>query len=188
MWGKLQHLISMDFRQNYFELFQVPVSFTVDLPLIQLRYQELQKTLHPDRHAASGAQQQRLALQYATRVNEGLATLKSPLKRAMYLLELAGMPLNSESETTRDTGFLMQQMEWREALSDAEGAIDPFPALDAVRHDVEAAQKLLVDRFVAAYEEGGEVALSQAKEYVRQMQFMHKLLAEIDAIEARLDD
>ena len=178
----------MDFRQNYFELFGLPLSFAVDQVVLQQRYQELQKSLHPDRHAAASSQQQRMALQYATYVNEGLATLKSPLKRSGYLLQLAGLDVRSEANTTKDVNFLMQQMEWREALQEASAATDPFAVLNGVRDEVGQARDGLYQRFVSAWQQGDADSLAQAHEYHRQLQFMHKLHDEVDAMEERLDD
>ena len=75
--------------------------------------------MHPDRFAAEGAAAQRVAMQWAVRVNEAYQRLKDPLKRAAYLCELHGAPIDAENNTAMPRDFLMQQMEWREALDDA---------------------------------------------------------------------
>ena len=36
---------------HYFELFDIPVSYNVDLNAINTRYLELQRVVHPDRYA-----------------------------------------------------------------------------------------------------------------------------------------
>ena len=77
-------------------------------------------------------------MQWATRANEAYQTLKNPQKRAQYLCELHGVDLKTESNTAMPVAFLMQQMEWREALGDARAArdADALEALDAeVGHD-----------------------------------------------------
>ncbi|MFB9887077.1 Fe-S protein assembly co-chaperone HscB [Balneatrix alpica] len=175
----------MDFRQDYFLLFELPRAFEVDLVALSQRYQELQKQLHPDRHAAATDQQRRLSLQYTTFVNEAYATLKSPLRRAQYLLELSGHSLAGDSQTTKDRHFLMQQMEWREALADAEHSDDPWQALDQLSVEAKAEQARLYQSFVAAWQ---VQQWPQAEQCLRQLQFVHKLLDEVAELEERLDD
>ena len=90
----------------------------------------LQAAVHPDRFASEGAAAQRLAMQWAVRVNEAYQRLKDPLGRAAYLCELRGVPVDAERNTAMPAAFLMQQMHWREALEDADDAAagrQPWP-------------------------------------------------------------
>jgi molecular chaperone HscB len=68
-----------------------------------------------------GTAAQRVAMQWAVRVNEAYQRLKDPLKRAAYLCELRGAPIDAERNTAMPAAFLMQQMAWREALDEAAG-------------------------------------------------------------------
>ena len=108
-------------QSNDFELFAVPVQFAQDSAALDARWKELQREAHPDKFAAQGAAAQRLAMQWSVRINEAYQRLKDPLKRAMYLCELHGAPIHAESNTAMPTDFLVQQMQWREALEAAEG-------------------------------------------------------------------
>ena len=74
----------MDFTSNYFEIFGLPVSYQIDLALLADRYHDMQKEFHPDRYAGKPAQEQRLAVQYASIINQAYSDLKSPLCRAQY--------------------------------------------------------------------------------------------------------
>jgi molecular chaperone HscB len=107
-----------------FELFGLPRRFALNRSDIDARWKALQAEVHPDRHAAEGAAARRLAMQWAVRVNEAYQRLKDPLRRAAYLCELAGAPIEAESNTAMPPDFLMQQMEWREALDEASGVDD----------------------------------------------------------------
>ncbi len=109
----------MNLQSNDFELFDLPVGFALDRSLLDERWKALQREVHPDRHAAADAQTQRQAMQWSVRINEAYQRLKDPLKRAAYLCELHGAPVQAENNTAMPTAFLMQQMEWREALEDA---------------------------------------------------------------------
>ena len=109
----------MNLQSNDFELFQLPVQFAQLRELIDTRWKELQRQAHPDKFAAQGAAAQRLAMQWSVRINEAYQRLKDPLARASYLCELHGAPIRAESNTAMPPTFLVQQMEWREALEDA---------------------------------------------------------------------
>ena len=109
----------MNLQSNDFELFGVPVQFAQDRLVLDARWKELQREAHPDKFAAQGAFAQRVAMQWSVRINEAYQRLKQPLKRASYLCELGGAPINAETNTAMPPAFLVQQMEWREALDDA---------------------------------------------------------------------
>ena len=109
----------MNLQSNDFELFGVPVRFAQDRQAIDARWKELQREAHPDKFAAQGAAAQRIAMQWSVRINEAYQRLKDPLKRAAYLCELHGAPIQAETNTAMPVAFLMQQMEWREALEEA---------------------------------------------------------------------
>ena len=110
--------------QNHFELFQLPATFGIDVGALNGAFHEIQGRVHPDKFATAPDAEKRVAMQWATRANEAYQTLKSPLKRATYLCELNGIDLQTESNTAMPAAFLMQQMEWREALDDARAARD----------------------------------------------------------------
>ena len=109
----------MNLQSNDFELFGVPVRFAQARAVIDARWKELQREAHPDRFAAQGAAAQRVAMQWSVRINEAYQRLKDPLKRARYLCELHGAPIHAETNTAMPSDFLMEQMEWREALDEA---------------------------------------------------------------------
>lgn len=110
----------MNLQSNDFELFNVPVQFAQDTEVLDARWKDLQREAHPDKFAAQGGAAQRLAMQWSVRINEAFQRLKDPLKRATYLCELHGAPIQAETNTAMPADFLMRQMEWREALDDAE--------------------------------------------------------------------
>ena len=108
----------MNFDSDDFELFGLPRRFEQDRATVDARWHALQAEVHPDRFASEGSAAQRVALQWAVRVNEAHQRLKDPLKRAAYLCELNGAPVQAEVNTAMPAGFLVQQLEWREALAD----------------------------------------------------------------------
>jgi len=117
---------------NDFELFAVPACFAQDATALDARWKELQREAHPDRFAAQSVAAQRQAMQWSVRINEAYQRLKHPLKRAAYLCELAGAPINAENNTAMPADFLVEQMQWREALDDASSEADIVRLLELV--------------------------------------------------------
>lgn len=109
----------MNLQSDDFELMGLPRQFALDRALLDERWKALQKQAHPDRFAGEGGVAQRVAMQWSVRINEAYQRLKHPLKRAAYLCELFGVPVRAEDNTSMPATFLMQQMEWREALDEA---------------------------------------------------------------------
>ena len=102
--------------QNYFELFNLPEKFQIDSVKLQENYRSIQKEIHPDRFATSTENEKVQSMIKSTQVNDAYQTLKSPTKRAKYILSLH----RSVEKITLPPDFLMQQMEWEEHLEDIE--------------------------------------------------------------------
>ena len=168
--------------QDHFALFDLPRCQKLDGSELERRFREVQSKVHPDKHAHQGDAQKRLAMQWATQANEAFQTLKNPLRRAQYLLQLAGHDAQVENNTAMPGDFLMEQMELREEVGDARAA-KAESTLDGLRSRLKSGM-------TAQYESLGHV-LDEKKDYplatgiVRQLMFQEKLLQEIDdAIEA----
>jgi molecular chaperone HscB len=109
----------MHLADDDFTLFGLPQRFALDRSALDACWLALQAKVHPDRFVSEGTSAQRLAMQWAVRVNEAYQRLKDPLKRGAYLCELRGVLIQAENNTAMPTDFLMQQMAWREDLDDA---------------------------------------------------------------------
>lgn len=170
---------------NFFELFDLPVSYDVDLTKIQQWYMQLQKQVHPDRFANASDREKSLSMQQTSWLNEAKTTLESPVLRATYLLKLKGLDINLENETTMDAVFLMQQLEMRERLENVKNEADPLTVLDAMAKDVKATTQELMNGFSQSYinEE-----LDDAREWIRKLQFLQKAKKEINTLAADVED
>ncbi|MDX5334430.1 MAG: Fe-S protein assembly co-chaperone HscB [Gammaproteobacteria bacterium] len=177
--------MNIDFSQNHFALFGLPVGFEVDAAALADSYRSLQAQLHPDRFATADDKQRRLSVQGASWVNEAYQTLKDPMRRARYLLELEGVSFNDETETSSDPEFLMEQMALREALGEVREAADPMAALDTVGDRIQALDRALTAEFERAHAAGD---LAAAKEAVLKMKFFRRLREEVERLEAELED
>ena len=178
----------LDLTQDYFELFGLPAAFAVDTALLSDRYRGLLVTLHPDRFASASDQERRLSMQASTLVNEAYRTLKDPLARARYLLQLHADDVGSDTETTQDAAFLMEQMELREILAEAKGQDDPYASVNRVLGHVEAHGQALGRRLEAIFDEPTAAGLVEAREVVRKLRFLDKCRRDAENLEAELDD
>ena len=169
--------------QDHFELFGLPRRFAVELPALEARYRDLQREVHPDRFSTASASEQRQSMEMATRVNEAYRTLKAPLPRARYLLELGGVDVAAETSIAMPAEFLMEQMAWREALEEASDARDPV-RLESLDARVRAARDAAFAEVAAALD-GGEGATAAA--LVRKLMFLEKLREEIGAALERME-
>ncbi|WP_296752142.1 Fe-S protein assembly co-chaperone HscB [Thiobacillus sp.] len=174
----------MDFSQTHFELFGLPTAYALDRDKLDAAYRELQNAVHPDRFAAQPESEQRVAMQWATQVNEAYQTLKHPVNRGVYLLRLQGIDALAAGNTKMSPAFLMQQMEWRETIEDAR-ANQNATALDAVSGDLRAAHRRIEAQLAELIDTAHDFAA--ASEAVRQLRFMDKLIAEVGDVYEELE-
>jgi molecular chaperone HscB len=157
-----------------FTLFDLPRRHAIDRAELDHRWRALQAQVHPDRFAAQGDAAQRLAMQWAVRVNQAYQRLKDPVARGAYLCELAGAPVAAERNTAMPAGFLVQQMAWREALDEA---TDPA-ALQALDEEVAAAEAALKADLAASLDERGDAQAAAGQ--VRSLMFVRRFRDDLD--------
>ncbi|MFA5627306.1 MAG: Fe-S protein assembly co-chaperone HscB [Thiohalomonadaceae bacterium] len=173
-------------NEDYFQLFALAQDFSLDTESLAARYRDLQRAAHPDRYAGAGEHERLLAVQQAARINEAYQTLKDPLKRMQYMLSLHGIAL-PETDTRMDAQFLMTQMELRESLESATQASDPYAVLAQIRATAEQTEQQLLAEVKSLFQQGGQM-LQDIPARLHKLQFMRKLLEEVDAQEDELVD
>lgn len=164
----------MNLQSNDFELFELPARFSQDRAAIDAQWKALQRQAHPDKFAAQAGTAQRLAMQWSVRINEAYQRLKDPLRRAAYLCELHGSPINAENNTAMPVDFLMQQIEWREALDEATTLADLEAISDraiATSNEALAKVKQCID---------DESDFPHAVQWVRSLMFLERFSSEVD--------
>jgi molecular chaperone HscB len=169
---------------SHFDLFHLPAQFVLDAQALDDAYRAVQAQVHPDRFAAAGDAQKRIAMQWATRANEAYRTLRDPLKRAAYLLSLRGVDVGAENNTAMEPAFLMQQMEWRERIEDAAAARNTGE-LDALLAELRDEERVRFTKLAALLDSGSDQPASEA---VRQLMFIERVATEIGAQIEKLED
>ena len=165
-------------RDDDFTLFGLRPGFALDRAALDERWKALQRQAHPDRFAVQGVAAQRVAMQWSVRINEAYQRLKDPLKRAAYWCELQGAPIQAHSNTAMPAAFLMQQMEWREALDDADSA----EAVESLLDQTQAAHRAMLAELERVIDQQRDAP--EAARQVRALMFVERFA---DELHARLD-
>ncbi len=175
---------SFDAAKNHFQLFGLAPSFKLDTAQLEISFRALQAQVHPDKSAHLPDSQQRLAMQRSTLVNEAYQTLKSPIKRARYLLSLHGVDTQEETNTAMPVDFLIAQMEWREAVAEAQ-RLRNVAALEQLetrmKTDARELETLLAVKMDVEHD------YEVAAQLVRKLRFMEKLAEEISSAYDEID-
>ncbi len=169
--------MSIDLTQDFFTLFGLHRRYAIDDAALEAAWHELQSQVHPDRHAHLSDVEKRLSMQWATRVNEGFRTLRQPLTRAQYLLELAGVDAGLETNTAMSPEFLMEQMEWREAVEEAREAAE-VGELEGLHKRLLAHSREVRGHLAVQLDD--ERDYEAAADTVRRLMFIDKLQQEVD--------
>lgn len=173
---------------NYFQLFDLPEQFELDLTELGSRYLVLQKRFHPDNFAAASERDRLLSVQQTANINDAYHSLKQPLLRAEHLLALRGLKISNEQRSFTDPAFLMQQMELREQLAEIREQTDPEQAVFDIEQQLLQQRKILQNALNVALSARTPEQDHQAAELVRKLKFFYKLQQELELIEQQLQD
>jgi molecular chaperone HscB len=177
-------MMTPDFQQDFFSLFNLPCRFQIDNAALEQAYRDLQAQVHPDKFAHLSDAERRFSMQWATHANEAYQTLRSPLNRARYLLSLHGVDTQEDSNTSMPTDFLMQQMEWREALEEAKQTKNNT-VLEEMEQRVQHEMRFLQQQLAVDIDDTHDYAAASG--IVRKLKFLEKLAEEISSAFDELD-
>ncbi len=178
-------MLELDFRKNFFQLFGLPEHFRIDSAELSQRYRVLQGEVHPDKFSHRPESERRLSMQWATQINEAYQTLGNPVQRGRYLLQQRGVDTLEETNTSMPADFLMQQMEWREAIEEAAQARDTV-ALTTLESRLQHEMRELETQLAVKIDDWNDY--SSAALDVRKLKFLEKLAEEIASAFDRIDN
>lgn len=164
---------------TYFSLLSMEPLFALDEARLEQAWRDASARVHPDRFATASAAEKRVAMQWASRINQAYDVLKQPVKRAAYLCELAGFNVDSENNTRMDTAFLMKQMQWREELDEVREQPEQLASLlSEITSEKQALERCLTELL------DNKKDYQTASEKVRQLMFVAKIQQEIQSLMA----
>ena len=165
---------------DYFALFQLKPQFKIDRQALESAYLTVQQKVHPDMHAQASDSDKRVSMQLSALANSAYRTLMNPIQRGLYMCAKNGVDPQLETNTAMPAQFLMQQMEWREALDDVR---DQPSKLDSLYKEVEQTRENLLKEVEATID--GANDFEMAAKQLRALLFIDKFSAELeDAISA----
>lgn len=170
---------------NYFDLFGIPQSYDIDRQELDKSYRALQQVSHPDRFVNQPTEFQRKAVQQTAYITEAHKTLKSPVLRACYLLQLKDMGFELSTYTVSDIQLLMEQMEYREQLS----AIRTGGNLEKLFEFSETVAKLTKqteNRLSELFKQPLSEEPVEIKNLICELQFLNKLDHDLNEVEEQL--
>lgn len=171
-------------EKDFFLLLNLPHTFSVDQTRLTENYLSLQSRYHPDRAAHLDNATKACYSEASAHINEAYHTLKDPLKRARYLLTLAGVDTEEETNTSMPRDFLMAQMTWREDIEIAHKTKNLL-ALEKLHQDIRHFIFSIEEQLTESLDQQHDTV--QAAILVRQYRFYERLIQEIsEAIEATL--
>jgi molecular chaperone HscB len=155
---------------NFFTLLQLPETFVIDLKKLDQNYQNLQKEIHPDRFASLADEAKIVSIKKTAEVNDAYQTLKSPIRRAEYLLHLYDIDIHDEKYMAVPQDFLMQQMEWREEL---EIHKQNKEALENLASDIQKNKNQIMSQLPEFFQNKSN--LNNAIKVTRELNFIEKI-------------
>jgi len=155
---------------NFFTLLHLPEAFVIDLETLHQNYQSIQKDIHPDRFATFDDEAKLESIKKTAQVNDAYQTLKSPIRRAEYLLQLKGINIHDEKYTAVPQDFLMQQMEWREELETHK--LNKV-ALEKLAQDIQKNKNDMMNQLPSFFDDKNH--LNDAIRVTRELNFIEKI-------------
>jgi len=86
---------------DYFAALGLPRLLQIDIAALEKQFYKLSRKLHPDLYATSAPEQQQWSTEQSSLLNDAYRTLKDPVDRTRYLLQLEGASIEGESEKDR---------------------------------------------------------------------------------------
>ncbi|MBS4044492.1 MAG: Fe-S protein assembly co-chaperone HscB [Chitinophagaceae bacterium] len=169
---------------NYFELYNLPVSFQPNKLLVKEKYFELSRKYHPDFYGSGTQEEQQEALEMSALVNKAFKTFSNADATIKYILELKGL-IEEEEKYSLPNSFLMEMMELNEEVMEAKMTDDP---------QFTEGIKLKIDRFIDEVYQEVEVFITAAtidelkeedflkvKEYYFKKKYLNRILESLES-------
>jgi molecular chaperone HscB len=167
---------------DYFDLLSVPKLYAIDESTLSTAFRAIARSVHPDRFGGEREEVHRLATRLSAEINQAFNVLKDPVRRADYMLELAGGPGAAELREVPE-GLLAEVMMLREQIDEAKAAQDA-PAIDAQRAGIAERREATLQK-IAEFADGLDASTDDQKKGMRRLinsvKYYDNLLKELAA-------
>jgi len=166
---------------NHFAVLGIPAAYAVDVASLEARYKDLSRKVHPDRFATGDPRARRASLERTVQLNEAWRTLRDPVRRAEYLLKLAGVTVAADEVPP---ALLMETLELREQLGEARMAGDDATVArmgEAMRARADAAMAAVGAGLAAGTAQGRQTAAHE----LTALRYYRRFLDEVAAHEEK---
>ena len=165
---------------DYFQFYNIPLSFKPDQTLVKKKFYELSKTYHPDFYISESEEKQQEVLEKSTLNNKAYQTLSNPAKLIPYILELKGVLVDGEKYNLPQS-FLMEMMEVNEALMELEFDADEA-SVNKATADVEELEQALENELniaISAFDQASEDNQDNILDSIKDIYYRKKYLLRI---------
>ncbi len=173
---------------NYFDLYQIPISFYPEQDIIKKKFYELSRLYHPDRFASTGGEELSNALSMAAINNEAYKTLKSTDATMHYILLIKNI-IEQDEKYNLPPAFLMEMMDINEAISDYEQEPDNKNLLTQATENLNEQLeqwKTEVDKKIQLFEKDTDhKILIQIKDFYFRKKYLLRIKERIDTFAAQ---
>ena len=144
---------------NYFEVFDLPKILGIDPVMLEKKFHELSRKFHPDYFTTGSAEDKEKALTMTSLLNDAYRTLRHPVRRVEYLLELDGFKSDGSKVPK---SFLMEMFEINEQVEEVKSGSASPEQVAAVRSDIEDRAARFEAQIEKASAEWDRLVLSRA--------------------------
>src|SRR5919204_6705898 len=89
-------------RGDYFTFLGVPRKLNLDAPDLEQRFRSLSRQFHPDYFYNSSPAERRASLERSSYLNDAYRTLRDPIRRLEYLLQVEGLGTAGPSQASKE--------------------------------------------------------------------------------------
>ncbi|HJZ66349.1 MAG TPA: Fe-S protein assembly co-chaperone HscB [Candidatus Acidoferrum sp.] len=126
---------------DYFSLFGLPRKLWIEMNALEQKFLQLSWKLHPDNFVKASEDERELSLKRSSELNDAYRTLKDPVARVEYLLEIEGERKEGEKKQQAPPELLEEVFELNESLDELREAKAAGLALDGMKERLHAAEK-----------------------------------------------
>jgi molecular chaperone HscB len=194
-------ILSLGRQGDYFSFLGLPRKLNIDTPDLEQRFRALSRQFHPDYFYNATPAERRASLERSSYLNDAYRTVRQPIARVEYLLQLEGLAPRSPEEAGKQVPpALLEEVfalneeldevrerrasgapdeEWKGRLERARGPIEAKrDAHEEQLRELSAQWDALVDR--GAPREDRRAILEALRERVLERNYINNLLAGIE--------